>query len=139
SGATLVDPDGEDIDLLLEAVDLGSDLWVPTAAEGSLPVGRAGIVIARKAADDLGVGPGDTVTLEHPGRRGGGFAMVRSEVEVAAVHPSPLRFSAYVDRSQLAAFGVPGAVNALQVLPAAGHGVDDVQRELFGLAGVASV
>ncbi|HEX6418281.1 MAG TPA: FtsX-like permease family protein [Acidimicrobiales bacterium] len=139
SGATLLDPDGEDIDLLLEAVDLGSDVWAPTAAEGSLPIGGAGLVIARKAADDLGVAPGDTVTLEHLERRGDAFALVRSEIEVAAVHPSPLRFAAYVDRSQLAAFGVPGVVNGLYVLPAPGHGVDEVQRELFGLAGVASV
>ena len=139
SGATLLAPDGGDIEVLLEAVDLESDLWAPTATEGSLPVDGPGIVIARKAADDLGVGPGDTVTLEHAERRGEGFAVVQSAIEVAAVHPSPLRFYAFVDRSQLEAFGAAGAVNSLYVLPAPGYDVEDVQRELFGLAGVASV
>ena len=65
--------------------------------------------------------------------------MVRSPMEVAAVHPSPFRFTAYIDRSQLAAFGVPGLVNSLYVLPAAGRSVTDVERELFRQDGVASV
>ncbi|HEX6425488.1 MAG TPA: FtsX-like permease family protein [Acidimicrobiales bacterium] len=138
SGATLLAPDGDDIEVLLEAIDLGGGVWAPTAAEGSLPAGGAGIVIARKAADDLGVGPGDTVTLEHVERGDAGFAVVQSQIEVAAVHPSPLRFYAYVDRSQLEAFGVAGLANSLQVLPGPGHDVEDVQRELFGLGGVAS-
>jgi hypothetical protein len=55
------------------------------------------------------------------------------------VHPDPFRFTAYVDRSLLADFGVPGAVNSLYVLPATGHDVQDVQEELLGLEGVASV
>ncbi|HEX6569345.1 MAG TPA: FtsX-like permease family protein [Acidimicrobiales bacterium] len=139
TGGTLSAPDHEDIDVLLEAIDLDGHLWTPTPAEGTLPAGGPGIVLARKAADDLGVGPGDTVTLEHPERRGEGFALVRSPVAVAAVHPSPFRFTAYVDRSQLAAYGVPGLVNALYVLPAEGHDVTDVQRELFRLDGVGSV
>ncbi|HET6953688.1 MAG TPA: FtsX-like permease family protein [Acidimicrobiales bacterium] len=143
SGAVLVAPGGtgteDDIDVLLEAIDLDGDLWTPTAEEGSLPAGREGIVLARSAAEDLDVGPGDSVTLEHLARQGDGFALVRSPIEVAAVHPSPFRFSAYVDRSQLAAFGVPGIVNSLYVVPAPGYGVEDVERELFGLPGVASV
>jgi putative ABC transport system permease protein len=139
TGATLQASEGDDIEVLLEAVDLDSDLWAPTAAEGTVAAGSRGIVLARKAADDLGVGPADTVTLEHPVRQGDGFALVQTPIQVAAVHPNPFRFSAYVDRSLLADFGVPAAVNGLYVLPAAGHDVADVQRELFGLEGVASV
>jgi putative ABC transport system permease protein len=58
---------------------------------------------------------------------------------VTAIHPSPFRFAAYVDRSQLAAFGMSGAANAASVLPAAGASPDDVERELFNLRGVSSV
>ena len=96
-------------------------------------------MLARKAADDLGVTVGDTVTVEHPARQGDGFAVVQTPMRVAAIHPSPFRFNAYIDRSQLDAFGVPGAANAAYLLPAAGHTPDDVQRELFSLPGVASV
>jgi putative ABC transport system permease protein len=138
TGAVLHAPGADDIDVLLEAIDLDGDVWAPTAAEGTLPVGRDGIVLARKAADDLGLDVGDTVTVEHPERRGGGYAMARTPLEVAAIHGSPFRFNAYVDRSMLAGFGFEGAVNSLYALPSAGHGVDDVQRDLFTLDGVAS-
>jgi len=60
-------------------------------------------------------------------------------MRVAAIHPSPFRFAAYIDRSQLGTFGVPGVANAAYVLPAAGHTPDDVEKELFSLPGVASV
>jgi putative ABC transport system permease protein len=138
-GGTLSAPGRQDVQVVLEAIDLDSDLWTPTAARGTLPTNRLGIVLARKAADDLGVGPGDSVTLEHPAQRGGGFATVRSPMEVAAVHPGPFRFNAYIDRSQLTAFGVPGLVNSLYVLPAPGKSMTDVERELFRHEGVASV
>jgi putative ABC transport system permease protein len=114
-------------------------VWSPTVDEGTPGDDAGGIVLARKAADDLGVGPGDVVTLEHPVRQDDGFVLVQTPIEVAGVHPDPFRFTAYVDRSLLADFGVPGAVNSLYVLPATGHDVQDVQEELFGLEGVASV
>ena len=60
-------------------------------------------------------------------------------MRVAGIHPSPFRFAAYVDRSQLAAFGVAGAANAVNLLPAPGATPDDVERELFSLPGVTSV
>jgi putative ABC transport system permease protein len=138
-GGTLATPGNEEIEVLLEAIDLQSDLWAPTFEQGTLGPDRSGIVIARKAAEDLDVQVGDTVTLEHPARQGDGFTVVRTPIEVAGVHPSPFRFAAYVDRAQLEAFGVPGVTNALYVLPSAGHTPADVQQELFRLDGVASV
>ena len=138
-GGMLSVPGRQDVDVIVEAIDLDSDLWAPTADRGALPTNGPGIVLARKAADDLGVGPGDSVTLEHPAQRNGGFVTVRSPMDVAAVHPGPFRFNAYIDRSQLAAFGVPGLVNSLYVLPAPGQSMADVERELFRQEGVASV
>jgi putative ABC transport system permease protein len=138
-GGTLSAPQADDVEVFLEVLDLDSDLWAPTFEEGGLPSDRSGIVIARKAAEDLGVSVGDTVTLEHPARQGTGIVLVRTPIEVTGIHPSPFRFDAYLDRSVLAGFGVAGVANALNVLPAAGSTPDDVERELFEMSGVASV
>ncbi|HET9444457.1 MAG TPA: FtsX-like permease family protein, partial [Acidimicrobiales bacterium] len=123
-------------DAVIEVLDLASRVWAPTVVRGSRDA--PGVLLSEKAAADLGVGPGDEVTLEHPARTEGGLAMVQAPVAVAGVHPSPFRFNVYLDRSQLARFGAVGAANQLYVLPAPGHDADDVQRELFGLPGVAS-
>jgi putative ABC transport system permease protein len=138
-GATLSAPGRESFPVALDAIDLTSDVWTPTFERGGVTADRSGLVLARKAADDLGVTVGDTVTVGHPVRRGDGFAIVETPMVVAAIHPSPFRFNAYIDRSQLEAFGTPGVANAAYVLPAAGSTPDDVQRELFSLPGVASV
>ena len=76
--------------MALEAIDLDSDVWAPTFEKGGLGEDRAGLVLARKAADDLGVTVGDTVTLEHPARQGDGFAVVQTPMRVAAIHPEPV-------------------------------------------------
>jgi putative ABC transport system permease protein len=138
TGGTLSTPGHEEVEVLLEAVDLDNDLWSPSFEAGDLDEGREGLVVARKAADDLGVDVGDVVTLEHPARKGEGFVVVRTPVPVGAIHPSPFRFNAFIDRSQLDQFGVPGVANAAYVLPAEGRTTDDVQAELFGLEGVSS-
>ncbi len=138
-GGTLSTPGRESVDVVLEAIDLDGDVWAPTFEEGGLGEDRVGLVLARKAAEDLGATVGDTVTLEHPARRGEGFVVVQTPMPVAGIHPSPFRFTAYLDRTQLDAFGVPGAANAVYLLPAPGATPDDVEQELFGLPGVASV
>ena len=138
-GGSLSTPQHEDIEVVLEAIDLDSKLWAPTFEEGGLGEDRSGLVLARKAADDLGVTVGDTVTLKRPARQGDGFAIVQTPMPVAAIHSSPFRFNAYIDRTQLAAFGMAGVANAVYLLPAAGATPDDVERELFGLPGVTSV
>ena len=114
-------------------------VWAPTFEQGGLRADRAGLVLSRKAADDLGVTVGDTVTLKHPARQGNGFAVVETPMPVAAIHPSPFRFNAYIDRTQLDTFGLAGAANAAYLLPATGATSDDVERELFDLPGVTSV
>ena len=68
-GGTL-DPDGEEVDVLISVIDFDSDLWRPTAMDGELSTDRPGVVLARKAADDLDVGVGDDVVLRHPRREG---------------------------------------------------------------------
>ncbi|HLF41543.1 MAG TPA: FtsX-like permease family protein, partial [Acidimicrobiia bacterium] len=138
-GATVTGGGPEELDLFLEAVDLDSDVWAPTILRADAGGIRSGVLLAEKAAADLGVAAGDTVTLKLPVRRGDGFAVTPLPVKVAGIHPSPFRFNAYIDRSQLPALGLAGLANTLYVLPAAGHGPDDVERALFELDGVASV
>jgi putative ABC transport system permease protein len=138
-GGTLHHGDAE-VDTLIDLVDLDDpDVWRPSVTSGSLPVGEPGLVLSEKAAADLDVGPGDVVTLNHPRREGTSYRMVDSQVPVAGIHPNPLRFFTYVDSSQVALFDLDGIVDMVVVEPAEGQSVTDVQRALFGQAGVASV
>jgi putative ABC transport system permease protein len=138
-GGTLSTPEYADLEVVLAAIDFDSDVWAPTFSEGGLGADRGGLMLAQKAADDLGVGVGDTVTVEHPARQDGGFTVVQTPMTVAGIHPSPFRFNVYLDRTQLTGLGVGGAANAAYLLPAAGATPDDVEQELFGMSGVASV
>ncbi|MGV3759164.1 MAG: ABC transporter permease [Actinomycetota bacterium] len=138
-GASVSRPGEDALEVVLEVVDLDSDLWAPTLEEGTLGHDRTGIVLARKAAEDLSVEVGDTVALEHPAMGETGMAIVTTPMVVTGIHPSPFRFFAYLDRSQLEDFGVPGVANALNVLPAPGATPDDVEQELFRIEGVTSV
>ena len=129
-------------DVLIEAIDMDSNVWTPTVEKGSAAQGSAattGIVISRVAAGDLGVHSGDRVALVHPAITAAGFTMITTEVTVDGIEPTPYRFGVYLDRSQLATFGAAGIANQAYVLPAANATTQDVQRALFDLPGVASV
>lgn len=128
-----------EIETFLELIDLGDAMWTPTTVAGRLPVDGPGLVISEKAASDLDVGPGDTLTLEHPVRDGVSYRMVESEIEVAAIHPDPLRFLTYLDASQASLFDLEGIVNQVVVDPDPGVSPDDVKRTLFETQGVTSV
>ena len=131
---------GQSIDLLVELLDLGASEWTPTVLEGSaLPTGEApGLLLARKAADDLGVGVGEMVTLRHPARTGDGFALVETSFEVSGIHANPIRSFAFGDLSLAPAFGLDGAMNVAHVYPASDSSRAETQRSIFGLPGVAS-
>lgn len=125
---------GEDLDLLLGLVNLDRAAWTPTIEDGAP---GPGVILARKAASDLGVGPGDAITLRHPVRReDGSFALVESRTTVSGIHANPLRAFAYMDLGQSGRFGLAGTTNILDAYPAAGASRADVQREVFTLEGV---
>jgi putative ABC transport system permease protein len=130
--------DGEEVEGLVELTDMGSQLWRPTAERGSLPSGP-GIVIATEAAEDLGVGVGDTIRLRHPVRGAdGGFVLVETEVVVAATHGHPIRIYAYMDYSEAGLLGLEGQMNRATALPGSG-GISGARQELFEVPGVVSV
>lgn len=129
------------VDIALMLLDPRDTTWRPTLlGGGAFDPGARGIVLARKAARDLGVHVGDTVTLRHPRRVGKrSFAYVESRVEVVGLHPNPFRMPAYTSLEVARLLGLEGATNALVVVPAEGRSSDDVARELFPLTGVTSV
>ena len=131
---------GENLDLLLEFVDFENAAWTPTVATGHAGVeARTGILLAGKAADDLGVEPGDRLVLRHPARSAEGvFTLAETEVVVSGLHANPLRPFAFMDLERSELLGLTGAVNTLQVYPAADASRADVQRDVFGMDGVAS-
>jgi putative ABC transport system permease protein len=139
TGGTLSGGDTS-FDVFLTLLDFEDPLWHPTAIEGTLESSGAGLVISEKASDDLGVGVGDDVTLRHPRREGlTGYSMVESDIPVIAIHPNPYRFLVYMDIANAEMLGLVGVANMFQVVPADGSDAVDVQRELFGQAGIAAV
>jgi putative ABC transport system permease protein len=103
-------------------------------------VGPGEVLIAASAAEDLGVGVGDHLTLVHPVRAGPDrFETRADEVLVSGTHPDPFRFPVYMSASGAAAFGLEGMVNALDLVPPAGVGEDTVKRALLTQPGVATI
>jgi putative ABC transport system permease protein len=140
--ATALAPEpADDFDLLVEFVDLDDAVWTPTVEEAAATIegDDTGLLLARKAADDLGAQVGDTVTLRHPIRtETGGFSIAETPLVVAGIHANPIRTFAFVDIDDAAQFGLAGLVNVVQAYPADDATRSDVQRAVFGLAGVTS-
>jgi putative ABC transport system permease protein len=131
--------DGEDaFDLVIDSYDFDTAIWSPEpyqTAEAPLD----GLVLARKAAEDLDVRPGDTVRIRHPVRDGEGLRLIETDVEVSALHDNPVRTFAYLDDARAAElFGLAGATNLISVTPAHSATSAELQRSLFGRDGVAS-
>jgi putative ABC transport system permease protein len=125
---------------LLQLLPLRGGLWDPTiddrVAAGDLP----GVVLASKAAHDLGVEAGDIVTLRHPQRSGPTSSrFIRSKVQVLGISPLPTRFVAFIDRSDATLFGLDGITNTIVVEPERGVSTRRVERTLFSVPGVGSV
>ena len=139
-GGLISNGDDESFEVLLQLMDFESNLWLPTIEEGSLDGQSPGVVIAKGAADDLGVGPGDVVTLRHPVITGQGmFSLGQSELRVAGVHVHPMRIGVYMDLEHGEQIGIGGMANIVQAQPAAGVTVGELKKEVFGLPGVGSV
>lgn len=127
-------------DVLVNLIDFDSALWRPTIVEGALDSSAPGLVISGKAAGDLRVGSGETVTLRHPVAGGPGlFALGASQLPVIGLHAHPSRLDVYMDIGHAGTIGVEGMTNLVQARPAPGVDQDTVKRELFALSGVGSV
>jgi putative ABC transport system permease protein len=126
----------EEIDVALAVFDPEAEIWRPRLEAGRY---GGGVVIARRAADDLGVDVGDPVTLRHPRLAGTGFEIVESELSVSGIHDNPVRAYAYLADAEAAALGLGGVSNTLTVLPAAGGAPGAIEAALFGKPRIGSV
>ncbi|MDH4279154.1 MAG: FtsX-like permease family protein, partial [Acidimicrobiia bacterium] len=137
--AVASDPEG-DLELLVEFIDVDDAVWTPTTLDGTTRSDNGtGIVIARKAADDLGIAVGDTLTLRHPVRIGpAGFTMSETRLVVAGIHANPIRTFAFMDLADAQQFGLQNTVNLVQAYPADDASPSEVQRAIFGLPGVTA-
>jgi putative ABC transport system permease protein len=132
--------DGKEISTSLELHDMQHALWVPKLLEGRIATGEPGIILSEKAAEDLGVGVGDMVTLEHPLREGLlAFRLVETEVPVTGIHDNPVRALSYMDLSNAGMMGLDGVTNLLVLVPAEGVESNDIKAVLLSEPGMASV
>lgn len=127
---------GSTVDLVAEVLHPDSP-WRPALVEGT---SSGGVVLARKAAADLGVGTGERVTLRFavPGPSGGARTTTQ-EVTVAGLHANPLRSLTYLDQREGERLGLSGVVNRLTLLPAAGVTQPALRSELFAYPAVATI
>ncbi|TCC20576.1 ABC transporter permease [Kribbella sindirgiensis] len=126
---------GADIESVVQVVDFTNKIWTPTLLGDRGP--KTGIVLSEKAAQDLGLAPGNVVELRHPVRSADGFRLVTSRIPVRALHPDPWRTFAYLDVAGAGQFGLTGTANQVLVMPAGS--VDELERAVFGQPGVSSV
>ncbi|ABW13721.1 protein of unknown function DUF214 [Parafrankia sp. EAN1pec] len=126
----------EPIDTLTYILDVDNHIWSPSITEGSA---TGGLLLAAKAAHDLGVGVGGTVLLRHPRRAGDGYQTVDTPLRVAGIHSFPVRSVAFLDAADAGSFGLAGLTNVLTVLPAPGYDQLDAMRTLAAVPGVGSV
>ena len=132
--------DGEEFDVFVNTLPADDAVWTPTVSAGRLPRGPDEVMVAESAAADLGVEPGQTLTLLHPRSTGPDrFESVESEVTVSGTHPDPFRFPVYMAAAGSELFGVPGTVNSVDLVPSPGLTDEAAKQSLAGLPGVASV
>jgi len=128
------------LDVVLELIDLRHGLWAPPISDGRATGAGPGIVLTQKAADDLGVRPGDAVTLHHPRREGlTSYTFVDSRVPVLGITPLPLRFLVFMDSGSADLLNLQGTTNFLTVERAAGVSAARFTRTLYALPAVGSV
>ncbi len=136
-------PSGNPVDandafeVLIEVLQFDNPVWAPRLIDTS-PRPTDGIILADKAASDLGVGVGDTIMVRHLALVDGGIALALNEIAVSGIHPAPLRSLAYFDTGFAQRFGLGGFANSAQVVPGPGADRDSLQRAVFDLTGVAS-
>jgi putative ABC transport system permease protein len=138
--SSLRGPGGEEIEVVVETIPARDPIWLPGAAAGALPRGPVEIMIADSAAEDLGVGPRDRLTLIHPERIGRDrFRTAETPVTVSGTHGDPFRFPAFMSAAGARTFGLAGWTNAIDLVPPPGIDEDTAKRALLTEPGVATI
>jgi putative ABC transport system permease protein len=131
---------GRRLDAFLEVVERNGPLWHPTLLVGRLPAERPGLVIAERAAQDLQVRIGDSLTVSYPVASGpNSYTLASATVPITGIHTSPLRFLAYANQPAGVGMHLGGLVNRLSVAPAPSRTAADVKRALLSMPAVTAV
>jgi putative ABC transport system permease protein len=125
------------INLSLTFVDPRSPVWRPQATAGTAD--GDGVLLAAKAARDLGVSVGDRVRLRHPRLAGEHVESGVTSVRVMGLHASPVRAFAYMSADQAPRLGLGALANTVALVPEPGTPAGTFERQLFGRAGIGSV
>jgi putative ABC transport system permease protein len=137
--ASVKDGKHDPIDIQLDVLDMKENAWHASVAEGRLPSGPGEVMLSQRAAEDLGLRPGDRFTLRHPVRVSDtAVAMAEAEVTLSGTNPSPMRPTAYMGSDGASLFGMAGLANRATVVPASGTDASGLRRALFDLPGVVS-
>ena len=128
---------GRSVRLALSFVDRRSAIWRPQLAAGRN--GGGGVILASKAAADLGVRIGESVVIVHPRLVGGRLELASTRVPLTGIHTNPVRAYAYMDTAQAAQLGLRGVADSVTVVPRGNVAAGTLERGLFGRPGVASV
>jgi putative ABC transport system permease protein len=127
------------LDIQIDVLDLRNNAWTPTLASGRLPSGPHEVMLSQRAAEDLGLRPGDQFMLRHPVRVSATEVAIEwTEVTLTGTNPSPLRPTAYMDAGGASLFAMEGLANRATVVPGPGADPGAVRRGLFSLPGVIS-
>ena len=135
--------DRRDLSVVMQLVDLRAGAWTPTVTEGRVPLvgdprDRAEILLSEAGASELGVEIGDVLLVNHEFRNGLDVVDRDTEMIIVGLQPTPLKSSIFMDIGDAHRFGLRGLTNQLSVIPTSDSSVDDVQRELFDVPGVAA-
>jgi ABC-type lipoprotein release transport system permease subunit len=131
-----------EIESPIEFVPADSAIWTPALLAGRWGdgEGRAGIVISRKAADDLGLGVGESLIIEHPFHEEPyAFRTVSTALNVAGIHDNPLRGLSYMALEEAAFTGLDGLTNALVANSGHEATLEQIRRQLFARPAVLAV
>jgi putative ABC transport system permease protein len=132
---------GDDaIEAVVEFVDWANGMFQPDVPEGAIPTGEPGVVIAPKAASDLDVAVGETLTVRLPRRTGPySFSLEPMDLEVTGINGHPFRSVAYMSTDHAALLGLEGLANVVSVVPADGVEIGDLQADFLTIGQVTSV
>jgi len=128
------------VEALVEFVDWENGMFQPGIAEGSAPGIEPGVVIAPKAASDLDVAVGETLTVRLPRRTGPySFSLETMDLEVSGINGHPFRSITYMSTDHAALLGLEGLANVVSIVPADGVEIGDLQADFLTIGQVTSV
>jgi len=139
--AGTLEANGRSIPTIVELLSASSAQWHPSVVAGrALWSGATGVLIAAKAASDLGTSPGHTITLYYPRpAAASSFTLARTSIRILGIDGNPIRTFAFLDASESRALGYGGAVNTLSVVAAPHVTQVALERVLIRSGAVASV